>query len=59
MAAPLMGTERLLVRLPKWLGDCVMAEPALAAIAEHWRAKGSITQLTVVEIGRASCRERV
>ncbi|MDG1500194.1 MAG: glycosyltransferase family 9 protein [Planctomycetota bacterium] len=51
MAAPLMGTERLLVRLPKWLGDCVMAEPALAAIAEHWRAKGSITQLTVVGPG--------
>jgi ADP-heptose:LPS heptosyltransferase len=31
----------VLVRLPSWLGDVVMAEPALRALAEHagtaWR----------------------
>ena len=48
MTAHLQGTERLFVRLPKWLGDCVMAEPALAALAEYWRDKGSIEKLTVV-----------
>lgn len=48
MAAHLQGTERLIVRLPKWLGDCVMAEPALAALADYWRHRGSIEKLTVV-----------
>ncbi|MFT7462822.1 MAG: heptosyltransferase-2 [Pseudohongiellaceae bacterium] len=35
--------ERLLVRLPNWIGDVVMATPALAALRRHWPA----THITV------------
>ncbi|MFT4708893.1 MAG: ADP-heptose:LPS heptosyltransferase [Planctomycetota bacterium] len=48
MTTHLQGDEQLLVRLPKWLGDCIMAEPALVAIAAYWRSKSSIERLTVV-----------
>jgi heptosyltransferase-2 len=30
------GTRRLVVRLPNWLGDAVMALPALAAVRRHF-----------------------
>src|SRR6185436_854874 len=33
LGARLAGSERVLVRLPSWLGDFVMAEPALRALA--------------------------
>jgi heptosyltransferase-2 len=48
MTAHLQGKEHLLVRMPKWLGDCVMAEPALAALSDWWRSKGFIERMTVV-----------
>ncbi len=48
MAAHLKGDEQLLVRLPKWLGDCVMAEPVLSALAEMWRLRGGMERLTFV-----------
>jgi len=34
----LRGDERVLVRVPSWLGDTVMAEPALRALSE-WQAE--------------------
>ncbi|MSR61300.1 MAG: hypothetical protein EXS08_02470 [Planctomycetes bacterium] len=40
--APLSGRERVLVRLPNWLGDFVMAEPALRAL-EPRLAPGALT----------------
>jgi len=40
--APLRGDERVLVRLPGWLGDFVMAEPALRALAPRL-APGALT----------------
>ncbi|MBM3990989.1 MAG: glycosyltransferase family 9 protein, partial [Planctomycetes bacterium] len=35
MSARLRGDERVLVRVPDWLGDLVMAEPALRALHER------------------------
>jgi len=42
MGPPLAGTERVLVRLPAWLGDFVMAEPLVRALHERL-ARGSLT----------------
>lgn len=36
MAAALLGSERLLVWMPRWLGDFQMAEPTVAALAAHF-----------------------
>lgn len=35
LGPPLASDARVLVRLPSWLGDFVMAEPALRALAAH------------------------
>ena len=41
---------RVLVRLPNWIGDIVMATPALAAVRRHWPD----AQLTVAGPGHAA-----
>jgi len=46
MTAHLRGDERVLVWLPGWLGDCVMAEPVVAALAAFVGQGGG--RLTVV-----------
>lgn len=46
MTAHLGGGERVLVWLPAWLGDCVMAEPVVAALSARVRRGGG--RLTVV-----------
>ena len=50
MAAPLLGTERLIVWMPRWLGDFQMAEPSLAALAVHF---GPQTERLTVALPRA------
>jgi heptosyltransferase-2 len=52
MAAHLTGHERLLVRLPRWLGDLVMAEPVLAALAEGLGTGGHPGALALAGPGR-------
>lgn len=47
MAAHLQPGTRLLVRLPRWLGDLVMAEPAVSALAERWTLSGAPERLTL------------
>lgn len=39
---------RILVVLPNWLGDAVMATPALDALVHHFEVKGHIVELTLV-----------
>lgn len=43
MATQLTGNERLVVWLPLWLGDIVMAEPLLAALSAHWSKDAQLT----------------
>ncbi|MDF1799362.1 MAG: glycosyltransferase family 9 protein [Planctomycetota bacterium] len=52
MAAPIQPGARLLVRLPRWLGDLVMAEPTVSALAERWALAGAPERLTVAGPGR-------
>ncbi len=48
MGPPLAATDRVLVRLPSWLGDLVMAEPAVRGVIDHLqRAGGSAAQVTL------------
>jgi heptosyltransferase-2 len=42
MGPPLTGSERVLVRLPSWLGDFVMAEPLVRALYGRLR-RGALT----------------
>ncbi|MBL8859677.1 MAG: glycosyltransferase family 9 protein [Planctomycetes bacterium] len=44
---------RLLVRLPAWLGDCVMAEPLVRACAERATAAHPLTLVGSARIGEA------
>lgn len=46
MSTGLRGDERLVVWMPRWLGDFQMAEPLVAELARMWRAHPS--RLTVV-----------
>ena len=43
MTAPLPRDARALARLPNWLGDAVMALPAVEALEQHLRAEGSLS----------------
>ena len=52
MVVHLRGTERLLVRLPRWLGDLVAAEPVAGRLAEVWRTAGDPARLTLAGPGR-------
>ena len=41
--ARLSPTDRVLVRVPAWLGDLVAVEPALEALHRHVAARGALT----------------
>ena len=47
MGPPLRTDERLLVRLPNWLGDLVMAEPAVRALYLRYAADGAAERLSL------------
>jgi len=60
MGPPLSGSERVLVRLPSWLGDFVMSEPLVRALDERL-AGGLLTLVARAEhlelLDAARCRE--
>lgn len=41
------ATPRVLVRVPSWLGDLVMSEPALRALYEHYAARGAAERISL------------
>jgi heptosyltransferase-2 len=43
----LQPPQRLLVRLPSWLGDLVMAEPVVRALYERWEAAGAAERISL------------
>lgn len=47
MNHPLSPRERVVVRLPNWLGDVVMAEPAVTALVERARRIDAVDRLTL------------
>ncbi len=63
MRLSLSGSGRILVRLPAWLGDFVMSEPAVRGLAEHlgeWRLSlaGRAEHLELLE-GRFPAARRI
>jgi ADP-heptose:LPS heptosyltransferase len=38
---------RVLVRVPSWLGDLVMSEPALRALYDHYAARGAAQRVSI------------
>ena len=50
--APLLDffPQKIIVRMPNWLGDCIMATPILADIKKHW-PKATVTALCQGAIG--------
>jgi heptosyltransferase-2 len=47
MTVPLSPSDRVVVRLPGWLGDAVMAEPVLRAFYDVHAAAGALQNLSV------------
>lgn len=50
MSLRLRGDERVLVRVPDWLGDLVMAEPALRALALRCRSLSLVGKPRLMEV---------
>ena len=52
MTGRLSTDDRVLVRMPNWLGDFVMAEPLIRLLYEHHERAGTGNRITLAAPGR-------